>query len=186
MSRQRTVTPVLSAVALTLLSGSATARDFPAAAELERESSSTPQLIRQFKGAELLCALCELKVREDGSPPPGMNTPMDRSYALLKAESGWPLISAGGDSRSARAFGGLQFRDNQPLVNRLKRVQSWPLFTIWDSRAATLYVGVNRDGEPGVHLRQKRHDRGSLVPPNRVLIASSSLPAESRSATPRR
>ena len=76
---------------------------------------------------------------------------------------------------------------NQPLVNRLKRIQAWPLLTIWDSGAATLYVGVNRHGEPGVHLRQKRKDRGSLAPRGRfVLIASPATSGEPRVAGLRR
>jgi hypothetical protein len=86
-------------------------------------------------------------------------------------------LSADDDSRSALALRTLQFRDNEPLVNRLKRVQAWPLLTIWDSTSSTLYLGVNRDGEPGVHLRQKRQDRGALVPRGRfVLIANPSVP----------
>ena len=86
-----------------------------------------------------------------------------RAQPLQAAAIGAPEFASAAvdDSRSARAFGTLQFRDNQPLVNRLKRIQAWPLLTIWDSGAATLYVGVNRDGEPGVHLRQKRKDRGA-------------------------
>lgn len=65
----------------------------------------------------------------------------------------------------------LKFRDNQPLVNRLKRIQAVPFVTVWDSTAATLYVGVNRDGEPGLHLRQKKYDRGTLTPANRTLFS---------------
>jgi hypothetical protein len=65
----------------------------------------------------------------------------------------------------------LTFRDNQPLVNRLKRIQALPLVTVWDSTAATLYVGVNRDGEPGLHLRQKKYDRGTLTPARRTLFS---------------
>jgi hypothetical protein len=73
----------------------------------------------------------------------------------------------------------LQFRDNQPLINRLKRVQAWPLLTLWDSSAATLYVGLDKHGEPGVHLRQKRSDRGTVLPRSRlVLIASPDAPSE--------
>ena len=58
-------------------------------------------------------------------------------------------------------LGQLRFRDQQPLVNRLRRLQAVPFVTVWDSRDATVYVGVNRDGETGLHLRQKRDDRGS-------------------------
>jgi hypothetical protein len=58
----------------------------------------------------------------------------------------------------------LPFRDREPLINRLRTIQALPFVTLWDSRQATVYVGVNRDGEPGLHLRQK-HDRdaGPLV-----------------------
>ena len=80
----------------------------------------------------------------------------------------------------------LQFRDNEPLINRLKRVQAWPLLTIWDSSAATLYLGVDKHGEPGVHLRQKqRDDRGSVLPSSRfVLIASPTARSDSVTAQP--
>jgi hypothetical protein len=177
MSRHHTVTPVLSAIALTVLWGSASAGDFPSAADLERESTGRLQSRHSLEHATLLCPLCELKIEQDPSASRSTEPLPPRSYALLKPAPNLALVNIGRDSSDFRDFGGLQFRDNQPLVNRLKRVQAWPLFTIWDSRAATLYVGLNRDGEPGVHLRQKRQDRGSLVPSNRVLIASSPLAA---------
>ena len=66
-------------------------------------------------------------------------------------------------------LGQLRFRDQQPLVNRLRRLQAVPFVTVWDSRDATVYVGVNRDGETGLHLRQKRDDRGSRA--RKVLLA---------------
>lgn len=80
----------------------------------------------------------------------------------------------------------LRFRDNQPLVNRLKRLQALPFVTLWDSTAATLYFGVNRDGEPGVHLRQKKHDRGTLMPAGRTLfVDAASAHSTGRAAAPR-
>jgi hypothetical protein len=113
---------------------------------------------------------------------------MERNtYPQLQPERTEFAAPAVDGSRSARALGALQFRDNQPLVNRLKRIQAWSLLTIWDSTAATLYVGVNRDGEPGVHLRQKRKDRGSLAPRSRfVLIANPATTGESQVTAPRR
>ena len=71
----------------------------------------------------------------------------------------------------AVAFRDVTFRDHQPLVNRLKRIQAVALVTVWDSTSATLYLGVNRDGEPGLHLRQKKHDRGTLAPAHRTLFS---------------
>lgn len=73
--------------------------------------------------------------------------------------------------RGVDPFGDLAFRDHQPLVHRLRRIQAVALVTVWDSTSATLYVGVNRDGEPGLHLRQKKHDRGTLAPVNRTLFS---------------
>ncbi len=109
------------------------------------------------------------------------------TYPLLQPERIEFAAPAVEDSRSARALSTLQFRDNQPLVNRLKRIQAWPLLTIWDSTAATLYVGVNRDGEPGVHLRQKRKDRGDLATRSHfVLIASPATTGEPQATVPRR
>jgi hypothetical protein len=74
-------------------------------------------------------------------------------------------------TRQLDPFRGLSFRDNEPLVNRLKRIQAVALVTVWDSTSATLYFGVNRDGEPGLHLRQKKYDRGTLAPVNRTLFS---------------
>ena len=73
--------------------------------------------------------------------------------------------------RRLDGFRDLTFKDNQPLVNRLRRIQALALVTVWDSTSATLYVGVNRDGEPGLHLRQKKQDRGTLAPANRTLFS---------------
>ena len=79
----------------------------------------------------------------------------------------------------------LRFRDQQPLVNRLRRLQAVPFVTVWDSRDATLYVGVNRDGETGLHLRQKRDDRGVLA--RKVLLHEPDpLLGRARKAGPRR
>lgn len=77
------------------------------------------------------------------------------------------------ESKRQTAIRDLAFRDNQPLINRLKRLQALPFVTVWDSTAATVYVGMNRDGEPGVHLRQKKHDRGTLLPAGRTLFVDN-------------
>ena len=77
----------------------------------------------------------------------------------------------GRGSRGVDPFRDLQFRDHQPLVHRLRRIQAVAFVTVWDSASATLYVGVNRDGEPGLHLRQKKHDRGTLAPASRTLFS---------------
>jgi hypothetical protein len=81
------------------------------------------------------------------------------------------VLSCSSPLQRMAALRELKFRDNQPLVNRLKRIQAVPLVTVWDSTAATLYVGVNRDGEPGLHLRQKKYDRGTLTPASRTLFS---------------
>jgi len=75
----------------------------------------------------------------------------------------------------------LPFRDREPLINRLRALRALPIVTLWDSRQATVYVGVNRDGEPGLHLRQKRdRDAG---PPLGARGTDSSAP-DSQSAAP--
>lgn len=56
----------------------------------------------------------------------------------------------------------LPFRDREPLVNRLRSIQALPFFTLWDSSGATLYVGIDRKGSPGLHLRQKGHSEGAV------------------------
>ncbi len=89
-------------------------------------------------------------------------------------------------SRRPDVIRDLTFRDNQPLINRLKRLQALPFVTVWDSTAATVYVGVNRDGEPGLHLRQKKHDRGTLLPAGRALFADAAPWRSAAFAAPRR
>ncbi len=190
MSRpHRTCRPVVSAIALALLPPWACALEPPAPSEPVGETRVPQQSIaRPLKVADLPCALCEVLPVKELVPPPTANARVEReTYPLLQPERIEFAAPAGDDSRSARALSTLQFRDNQPLVNRLKRIQAWPLLTIWDSSAATLYVGVNRDGEPGVHLRQKRKDRGDLAPSSRfVLIASPATAGEPQVTVPRR
>lgn len=190
MSRQhRTRRPVLSALALALLPPWACALEPPTAGEPTRETRVPQQSpVRQLEVAHLPCTPCELKPAKELAPPPAASAWVARNtYPLLQPERiefAAPVVE---DSRSARALSTLQFRDNQPLVNRLKRIQAWPLLTIWDSSAATLYVGVNRDGEPGVHLRQKRKDRGDLATRSHfVLIASPATTGEPQATVPSR
>ena len=190
MSRPyRTRLPVFSVFALALLPLWACALEAPAPAETRLETRALQQsVVRQLEFADLLCTLCQPKLAAQLASPGNTNARVELSpYKRPQSERAKFASAAVDDSRSARAFGTLQFRDNQPLVNRLKRIQAWPLLTIWDSGAATLYVGVNRHGEPGVHLRQKRKDRGSLAPRGRfVLIASPATSGEPRVAGLRR
>ena len=67
------------------------------------------------------------------------------------------------------------------MVNRLQRVQAIPFVTLWDSTGATLYVGVNRHGDPGLHFRQKRDDRGTRA---RIALTRDGVnaPSSARSA----
>jgi hypothetical protein len=190
MSRpHRTRRPVISALALALLPLWSYALEAPAPAEPSLETRALQQsVVRRLEFADLLCTLCLPKPAVQLASPGNTNARIELNpYKRPQAERAELASAAVDDSRSARALGTLQFRDNQPLVNRLKRIQAWPLLTIWDSGAATLYVGVNRDGEPGVHLRQKRKDRGSLAPRSRlVLIASPATSGEPRVTAPRR
>jgi hypothetical protein len=118
------------------------------------------------------CTLCGTRWQPSAlvgaSAPSASNIPVQRRERL-RAGSEAPLKTPG--ARGLDELRQLKFRDNQPLVNRLKRIQSVALLTVWDSRSATLYVGVNRDGEPGLHLRQKKYDRGTLAPANRTLFS---------------
>ena len=84
-------------------------------------------------------------------------TKLSRDVAARTAEASKPL------PEPANPLAVLRYRDQQPLVNRLRHLQALPVLTLWDSGVATLYVGVNRDGDPGLHLRQKRDDRGSRI-----------------------
>jgi hypothetical protein len=189
MSRpQRTRRPVFSAITLALLPPYACALEPAAPVEPTRETRALQlSVMRQLEVADLPCALCALNPVTQLAPPPNTNARDEgKRYSPLGSERAEFAASVVDDSRGARALSTLQFRDNQPLVNRLRRIQAWPLLTIWDSTAATLYVGVNRDGEPGVHLRQKRKDRG-LAPRSRfVLIAKPATTGESQVTAPRR
>jgi hypothetical protein len=189
MSRpHRNRRPVFSAIVLALLPPWACALDPPTPPETTPE----PRAVEQSGGhklevADLACALCELKPAKDLAPLPTTNARMERAADPLSQPERAEFSAADvDDSPSARALSTLQFRDNQPLVNRLQRIQAWPLLTLWDSTAATLYVGVNRDGEPGVHLRQKRKDRGSLAPRSRFVLIASPATSEPQVPVPRR
>jgi hypothetical protein len=136
--------------------------------------------------AELACTVCDFRPALDLllKPPPNLQA---ESAAVQTGDVEAPEVGpvAMGTSWMSKSpdrvapLAALQFRDNEPLINRLKRVQAWPLLTLWDSSAATLYVGLDKHGEPGVHLRQKRSDRGTVLPRGRlVLIASPDAPSE--------
>jgi hypothetical protein len=142
----------------------------------------------------VLLPICGSAIAQTRDSQPALAAPTMRALACTHCGTEWqapPLAlppdvtadvivegCAGRDARGCRLagrrpdpLGELAFRDYQPLVNRLKRIQAVALVTVWDSTSATLYVGVNRDGEPGLHLRQKKHDRGTLAPANRTLFS---------------
>ena len=88
--------------------------------------------------------------------PPTLATTSAAVVSCTQCGTRWPIapmdaVASPPPPQRMAALRELKFRDNQPLVNRLKRIQAVPLVTVWDSTAATLYVGVNRDGEPGLH-----------------------------------
>ena len=177
MSRPRHKLPLLSALAAGLLPVCALAIDPPTgngrsletALTTSAAETSRPQLIR---ASDLPCLGCEWKPALEHLPPTPVNLGAKPApSANTGGAEAWSSIATA--SPRAISLRTLPFQDNEPLINRLKRVQAWPLLTIWDSSAATLYVGLDKRGEPGVHLRQKRGDRGSLLAPGRfVLIAS--------------
>lgn len=75
----------------------------------------------------------------------------------------------------------LPFRDREPLINRLKSIQALPFVTLWDSGEATVYVGVDRRGRAGLHLRQKRDDRGTAALSAAAKAIERASPAEAAS-----
>jgi len=101
--------------------------------------------------------------------------PTASSLMLSPAASWRDTASSAPATEPPNPFAQLRFRDQQPLVNRLRRLQALPFVTLWDSRAATIYVGVNRDGETGLHLRQKLDDRGSRASES-IMRAESDQP----------
>lgn len=136
--------------------------------------------------AELACTVCDFRSALDLLLKPPANLRSDFATVQtsdveapdvgpVRTGTSWTSTTPG----RVAPLAALQFRDNEPLINRLKRVQAWPLLTLWDSSAATLYLGVDKQGEPGVHLRQKRSDRGTVLPRSRlVLIASPDAPSQ--------
>ena len=179
MSSPRTITAtMLIAAVLGLLPRCGLALDAPRPAQSADAGHASPPALRTNEFTDPACTACVLTMAsllgatlELALPRPPARPPLIEHDAIA--------FSTDASSRGALALRALQFRDNEPLVNRLKRVQAWPLLTIWDSTSSTLYLGVNRDGEPGVHLRQKRQDRGALLPRRRfVLIANPAAPDE--------
>lgn len=96
-----------------------------------------------------------------------------------------PAAVPGNQPRPApNPFADLRFRDQEPLVNRLRRLQALPFVTLWDSGEATVYVGVDRRGKTGLHLRQKVDDRGTRAA--RTLAAPEREPPAPRPPKSRR
>ena len=126
-----------------------------------------PATLPTASAALVVCTHCE--ARWQTAPRVALQAPVLEPCEWSAAAHGVPSCAL--QSRRMDALRELTFRDNQPLVNRLKRIQAVSLVTVWDSTAATLYLGVNRDGEPGLHLRQKKHDRGTLAPASRTLFS---------------
>ena len=182
MSSPRHNLPLLSAVLLGIAPLCAFAFDPPTRGDRIPESQPVAQSSpRPDKLADLACTVCDftptldLLLKSPANLHAGFN-------AVTATELDVPEMSSVSSSLSANRFAALatlQFRDNEPLINRLKRAQAWPLLTFWDSSVATLYLGLDKRGEPGLHLRQKPSDRGSVMPRSRfVLIASPTVPSE--------
>jgi hypothetical protein len=160
--RFRTLKAGAASLALLPLCGSPIAH----ARDVSRPATSPPIVIA--------CALCGTHWQA----PPLKAAPTFASSAAAQGKRAPSSSDTGSTTAEApRRLDGLRelaFRDNAPLVNRLKRIQAVAFLTVWDSASATLYVGVNRDGEPGLHLRQKKYDRGTLAPVNRTLFSDIS------------
>jgi len=131
---------------------------------------------------DLACTVCDFRPTLDLllKPPANLRAGLSPAVSTEVEAAERSPFSANAAANRVAALTTLQFRDNQPLINRLKRAQAWPLLTFWDSSAATLYLGLDKNGEPGVHLRQKRSDRGSVMPRGHlVLMASPTAASES-------
>jgi hypothetical protein len=142
--------------ALALLATSATA--------IAQTRELTPPTPMKVAAIAIACTHCGTR----WEAPPVANPREPGDHGTLAGRRPTP------DARPLRGFDpfrDLDFRDHQPLVHRLRRIQAVAFVTVWDSTSATLYVGVNRDGEPGLHLRQKKHDRGTLAPASRTLFS---------------
>jgi hypothetical protein len=179
--------PLMSAVMLGVLPLCAFAFEppapnepIPAATALARSAPAPDTL------SALACTVCDFRPTLDLllKPPASLHAEfVESATSDIESRDALPQhlgtsLGAASPSR-VESLATLQFRDNEPLINRLKRVQAWPLLTLWDSSAATLYLGLDKHGEPGVHLRQKRSDRGSVLPRSGfVLIASPEAPSE--------
>lgn len=186
MSSPRHSLPLMSAVLLGVLPLRAFAFDPPAHSEriprptaVARPAPSPDQL------AELACTVCDFRPTLDLllKPPPSLRADLAAAGTTAGDAADVAALRLSNSPSRVASLATLQFRDNEPLINRLKRIQAWPLLTLWDSSAATVYLGLDKHGEPGVHLRQKRSDRGSVMPRSRFVLMTSPV-APSETVTP--
>ena len=85
--------------------------------------------------------------------------------ASLQAEHERFLVNLGG----AAPLGGrsesspnLQFHDHLDYVARVRALRALPAVRLWDSRNMSLFLGVDRRGVYGIHLRRQDPREGAL------------------------
>lgn len=127
--------------------------------------------------AAVLCSTALEAVADDGAAPPVRKAPDNVATVCARAESSCPRSDpqtvlpdpvarshAGGPVRShpestladAHVLPAFKFQDDDVLLRRLADMRTLPVMTLWQSRRAQIFFGVDRKGLPGLHIRQRR------------------------------
>jgi len=61
----------------------------------------------------------------------------------------------------AAATPGLEFKDHEDYVGRVRSLRALSLVRLWDSRNMSLFLGVDRHGVYGLHLRREDPHAGA-------------------------
>jgi hypothetical protein len=79
-----------------------------------------------------------------------------------------------------------KFQDDDVLLRRLADMRSLPVMTLWQSRRAQIFFGVDRKGLAGLHIRQRREPaEQSTLWRSPVDNRGTASTASASSATPR-
>jgi hypothetical protein len=155
-----------------LLAGAAHAAEPLAAATTEEQPAATSEPACDSATAHLACLPLALAIENAPGLPDDVvphahesSSPLDVfDFALspVPPDASAPPAPFKSIDLSAE-LSDLPFRDQEPFVNRLRDIRALPFLTLWNSTGATLYVGIDRKGNPGLHLRQKGRDESAPV-----------------------
>ena len=97
----------------------------------------------------LAATLCATSLAAVADPAANLRT----DPALVAASSG--MLRGDGYDASPAALRQLRFKDSDAPKQWLGGLRRLSLVTFWQGRNASLFLGVNRNGRPGLHLQRR-------------------------------